>query len=186
MAACIGVDLRPIQHHRAHLEHSHLARQQQHLDEQRLDLLEKPSPECGDGVVVGMIVRGNEAEGDGIVGGSFQFASRKCPSSVACIPEGSAAPPGRHRPNPNRDSSCSSRSGPDHPPPPPRNAPGVSAAATRRPRAASRSWSGGRWGESSFYGGIRRWRRIHGASLPRISDGVVVRQAAQRCNSFGS
>ena len=62
MAAGIGVNFGPIQCHRAHLEHPHLARQQQHLDEQRLDLLEKPSPECGDGVVVRMVVRGDEAE----------------------------------------------------------------------------------------------------------------------------
>src|SRR3982751_4552502 len=41
---------------RAHLEHAHLARHRQHLDEQPLDLLEKPSPERGDRVVIGMLV----------------------------------------------------------------------------------------------------------------------------------
>src|SRR3984885_13345324 len=96
----------------------------------------------------------------------------KIPQWRSRTPAGSAAPPGGRKPNPNRGSSYSSRSGPDHPPPPLRNAPSVSAAATRRPRAASRSWSGGRWGESSLCGGIRRWLRIDVAILPRMSNGV--------------
>ncbi len=83
MAAGVGVDLGPIQCHRAHRENAHLARQQQHLDEQRLDLLEKPSPECGDGVVVGMVVRGDEAERHRIVGCPFEFAGRKYPGGAA-------------------------------------------------------------------------------------------------------
>jgi len=33
VAAGIGMDLGPIQRHRAHLQHPHLARQQQHLNE---------------------------------------------------------------------------------------------------------------------------------------------------------
>jgi hypothetical protein len=44
------VDLGPIQCHRAHLQHPNLTCQQQHFDEQRLDLLEKPSPECSPSV----------------------------------------------------------------------------------------------------------------------------------------
>ena len=37
--AGVGVDLGAVQRHRAHLQHAHLAGQQQHLHEQRLDLL---------------------------------------------------------------------------------------------------------------------------------------------------
>ena len=37
--AGIGVDLGAVERHRAHLEHAHLARHRQHLDEQPLDLL---------------------------------------------------------------------------------------------------------------------------------------------------
>src|ERR1700733_10783210 len=96
----------------------------------------------------------------------------KIPQWRSRTPEGSAAPPGGRKPNPNRDSSCSSRSGPDYPLPPPRNAPDVLAAATRRPRAGSRSWSGGRWGESSACGDIRRWLRIDVTILPRMSSDV--------------
>ena len=60
--AGVGVDLRAVERHRAHLQHAHLARQQQHLNEQRLDLLQKPPPERRDRVVVGMVVRRDEAE----------------------------------------------------------------------------------------------------------------------------
>ena len=42
MFAGIGVDFRAVQRDRAHLEQAHLARQQQDLNEQRLDLLLKP------------------------------------------------------------------------------------------------------------------------------------------------
>src|SRR3954466_6136722 len=49
---------------RAHPEHAHLARHRQHLDEQPLDLLEKPAPERRDRVVIGMLVGRDEAERD--------------------------------------------------------------------------------------------------------------------------
>ena len=39
VAAGVGVDLGAVQRHRTHLQHADLTRQQQHLDEQRLDLL---------------------------------------------------------------------------------------------------------------------------------------------------
>jgi hypothetical protein len=52
VAARIGMDLGAIQRHRPHLQHAHLARQQQHLHKQRLDLRQKAPPERGDGVVV--------------------------------------------------------------------------------------------------------------------------------------
>ena len=44
MLARVGVDLRAVQRDCAHLEQTHLARQQQNLNEQRLDLLRKPPP----------------------------------------------------------------------------------------------------------------------------------------------
>jgi hypothetical protein len=53
--AGIGVDLRPVQRHSPHLQHAHLAHQQRDLNEQPLDLLQKPPPECGDRVVVGSL-----------------------------------------------------------------------------------------------------------------------------------
>src|SRR3954451_6470786 len=62
---------------RAHLEHAHLARHLQHLDEQTLDLLEKPSPERRDRVVIGMLVRRDEAEGDRVIACPLQLAARE-------------------------------------------------------------------------------------------------------------
>ena len=64
VAAGIGVDLRAIQPDRAQLEHAHLARQQQHLHEQRFDLLSgNRRRNVSDGVMVGVFVRRDEAEG---------------------------------------------------------------------------------------------------------------------------
>ena len=77
VAAGIGVDLGAIQRHRAHLEHAHLARHRQHLDEQTLDLLEKPPPERGDGVVIGMLVRRDEAERHRVIARPLQLAARE-------------------------------------------------------------------------------------------------------------
>ena len=62
VSAGIGVDFRAVQSHRTHLEQAHLARQFQHPHEQAFDLFEKASPKCRDGVVVGMLVAGNETE----------------------------------------------------------------------------------------------------------------------------
>jgi hypothetical protein len=56
----VGVDLRTVEPDRAHLQHAHLTRKQQHLNEQPLNLLEKPPPKRRDRVVVGMIVGRNE------------------------------------------------------------------------------------------------------------------------------
>ena len=68
---------------RAHLEHAHLARHRQHLDEQPLDLLEKPAPERRDRVVIGMLVRRDEAERDRVIARPLQLAAREHPRSVA-------------------------------------------------------------------------------------------------------
>ena len=83
MPAGIGVDLGAVQRHRAHLEHAHLAGQQKHLDEQRLDLLEEAAAECGNGVVVGVLVRRDKAERHRIVGSPLQLAAGKHPGGVA-------------------------------------------------------------------------------------------------------
>jgi hypothetical protein len=62
MAAGVGVDLGAIQRHRTQLQHPHLARHDQHLYEQRLDLFEEAPAEAGDRVVVGVLVGGDEAK----------------------------------------------------------------------------------------------------------------------------
>ena len=38
VTAGVGVDLRAVERNRSHFQHAHLARQQQHLNEQRFDL----------------------------------------------------------------------------------------------------------------------------------------------------
>ena len=81
--AGVGVDLRAIQRDCAHLQSAHLARHQKHLNEQRLDLLQKPPPERRDGVVVGMIVGGNEAQRYAVIGRSLELATRKNARRVA-------------------------------------------------------------------------------------------------------
>ena len=81
--AGIGVDLGAVERHRAQLEHAHLARHRQHLDEQPLDLLEKPAPERRDRVVIGMLVRRDEAERDRVIARPLQLAAREHPRSVA-------------------------------------------------------------------------------------------------------
>src|SRR4051812_46605974 len=60
------MDLRAIERDGAQLQHAHLARHQQHLNEQPLDLREKSPPKRRKGVVVGMLVRRQEAHGDRI------------------------------------------------------------------------------------------------------------------------
>ena len=56
MPAGVGVDFRAVEPDRSHSQNAHLARQQQHLNEHPLDLLEKPPPERRNRVMVGMIV----------------------------------------------------------------------------------------------------------------------------------
>ena len=73
------MDLRAVERHGAQLEHAHRARHQQHLNEQPLDLREKSPPKRRKGVVVGMLVRRQEAHGDRIVSRTFQLAARKHP-----------------------------------------------------------------------------------------------------------
>ena len=66
-----------------HLQHAHLAREQQHADEQPLDLLEKAPPKRGDRVVVGVVVGGDVAERHAVVSRPLKLAARKHPGGVA-------------------------------------------------------------------------------------------------------
>ena len=83
VTAGVGVDLRAVEADRSHLQHAHLAREQQHADEQPLDLLEKAPPKRGDRVVVGMVVGGDVAERHAVVSRPLKLAARKHPGGVA-------------------------------------------------------------------------------------------------------
>ena len=83
VTAGVGVDLRAVEADRSHLQHAHLARKQQHADEQPLDLLEKAPPKRGDRVVVGVVVGGDVAERHAIVSRALELAARKHPGGVA-------------------------------------------------------------------------------------------------------
>src|SRR3982751_1895609 len=127
------MDLRAIERHGAQLQHAHLARHQQHLNEQPLDLREKSPPKRRKGVVVGDA---------GSPSGSARRPNRKshvpaCGSKTppwrSHTPRCPAEPQGGKRLSQSHDSSWSSRKGPDHRSPRPQTAPGVSSAATRPP-----------------------------------------------------
>jgi hypothetical protein len=83
VTAGAGVYLRAVEADRAHLQNAHLARKQQHADEQPLDLLEKAPPKRGDRVVVGVVVGGDVAERHAVVSRPLQLAARKHPGGVA-------------------------------------------------------------------------------------------------------
>lgn len=83
VTAGVGVDLRAVERNRSHFQHTHLARQQQHLNEQRFDLFQKPPPERSDRVVVGMIVSRNEAKRHRVIARPLQLATRK---HARCMP----------------------------------------------------------------------------------------------------
>ena len=73
--AGVGVDFGAIQGDGAHPEHAHLACQEQHFDEQSLDLGKKSPSERGDGVVIATVVCRDKAERYGIMGRSFELAA---------------------------------------------------------------------------------------------------------------
>lgn len=75
--ARVGMNFRTVEPDRTHLQHAHLACEQQHLNEQPLDLLEKAPPERRDCVVVGMIVGGNETKRHRVIRRPLQLAARK-------------------------------------------------------------------------------------------------------------
>ena len=74
--AGIGMDLRPVEPNRAHLQNAHLACQQQDLHKQTLDLLDKPSPEGRYRIVIWMIVRRDETEGNRVIARPFKLPAR--------------------------------------------------------------------------------------------------------------
>jgi len=81
--AGIGVQLRPVEPHRAQLQHAHLARQQQHLHEQGFDLRQKASSEHRNGVVVRMVIRRDEAERHAVIRRPLQLAAGEHAGRVA-------------------------------------------------------------------------------------------------------
>ena len=81
--AGVGVDLGAVEPQSAQLQHAHLARQKQHLNEQPFDLLEESPPERRDGVVVGMIVGCDETKRHRVISRTLQLAARKYPRRVA-------------------------------------------------------------------------------------------------------
>ncbi len=83
VAASVGVDLGAVQRHRAELQHPDLAGHAEHVNEQLLDLLEKTTAEIGNGVVVGMLIGGDEAERHRIIRGTLQLAAGEHARGVA-------------------------------------------------------------------------------------------------------
>src|SRR4051812_19883140 len=83
VAAGIGVDLGAVERDRAQLQHPDLAGELQHLNEQRLDLSEEASPERRNGVVIRVLVGGNEAERHRIITRSLQLAAGEHAGGVA-------------------------------------------------------------------------------------------------------
>ena len=77
VAAGVGVDFRAVEADRSHLQHAHLTRQQQNLNEQCFDLFEKPPPERRDCIVVGMIVGRDETERHRVVRRPLQLPARE-------------------------------------------------------------------------------------------------------------
>ena len=83
MPAGVGVDLRAVEPQSTQLQHAHLTRQKQHLNEQPFDLLEEPLPERRDGVVVGMIVGRDETKRYRVISRPLKLAARKYPRRIA-------------------------------------------------------------------------------------------------------
>ncbi len=81
--AGVGVNLRPVEADGSHLQHAHLARKQQHLDEQPLDRFEKTPAKRRQRVVVGMIVGRDETKRHRVIRRPLQLAARKHPRRVA-------------------------------------------------------------------------------------------------------
>src|SRR5665648_88464 len=86
VSAGVSVDLRAVDPQSAQLQHAHLTRQKQHLNEQPFDLLEESLPECRDGVVVGMIVSRNKTKRHRVISRPLQLAARKYPRRIAINP----------------------------------------------------------------------------------------------------
>jgi hypothetical protein len=81
--AGVGRNLGAVQCDGAQLQALHLARQHQHLHEQRFDLRQKAPPERGNAVVVGLGVGSDEAHGHRVVAGALDLAAGVQPGGVA-------------------------------------------------------------------------------------------------------
>jgi hypothetical protein len=81
--ARVGRDLGAVQGNVAQLQALHLACQDKHLHEQRLDLPQEAPAEGGDAVVIGLGVRGNEAKRHRVVAGPLDLAAGVHPAGVA-------------------------------------------------------------------------------------------------------
>src|SRR5882672_10768908 len=136
VSAGVSVDLRAVDPQSAQLQHAHLTRQKQHLNQQPFDLLEESLPERRDGVVVGMIVSRDKTETPPSHKSPAPASGSKISPSHSHKPECPAASSDGRTPNPSRDSFRSSREGPSRQSPPPQTAPDASPVATRLPTAA--------------------------------------------------
>ena len=103
MPARVGVDLRPVQSDRAHLQHAHLARELKNLDEQLLDVFQEAPPKRRDRVVVGMIVARNEPKRHRIPSRPLQLAAGEHPRRIAVNQQGPATSADDTKPNRSRD-----------------------------------------------------------------------------------
>jgi len=81
--AGIGFDLGAVQTDGAELDQAQGLGDQQDLDEQGFELLEKALPEVGDGAVIRMGVGADEAKRDRVVAGLRKLATGEHPSGVA-------------------------------------------------------------------------------------------------------
>jgi hypothetical protein len=83
VTAGIGVGLRPVERNRPQLQDAHLSRHDQNRDEQPLDLVQKPAPERGDRIVIGVLIRRDEPERYAVVGRPLQLTARKNTRGIA-------------------------------------------------------------------------------------------------------
>ncbi len=132
--ARVGVDLRPVQSDRAHLQNAHLARQLKNLDEQLLDLLQEPPPKRGDRVVVGMIVRRDEPKRHRVRSSPAPASGWRTPPSRNRKPTSPTTSGDDTKPNPSLGKPRSSGQGRDPRSLRRRTAPNASPEAIRPPK----------------------------------------------------
>jgi len=79
----IRVDLGPIDADVTQFQHARGLSKQEHLDKEVVQYGQKGSAEGSDGIVAGVQVAGNEAEGSRLIGGSFNLARREDAGGIA-------------------------------------------------------------------------------------------------------
>jgi hypothetical protein len=77
------VDLGPVKPNRAQLQNPDLAGKNQHLQKQARDLRQKSPPKRRNRIVIGMIVRRDEAERHRVICRTLQLAARKHARRIA-------------------------------------------------------------------------------------------------------